>query len=352
MAGMRTRAGSLCAAGLLAIQVATAVAEDSGTPPTDEIVLQNGSRIFGTVTATRDGVVTVETEFAGTLKIAQDKIQSMQTREAVVMKLDDGTVVEGQEIVVQDTELVLPPSLVPDAPYSLADLAVLNPEPWELGDGYRWKGLVSAALTIESGNTDTEEFDYRLESVWRSLRDRFTVKMNGEVDEANGVKNAENWNATGKYDYFLKDPTWYTGLTGAAESDKFADLDLRYYIGPYLGHQFYEEPILTLSAEVGAVYVNENFIVAEDKEYPGMNWTASASSNILGGDSRLYLDHNGILNLSDANDLILNTTMGLAFPLMFNIEAAAEVLLEYDSGLPPEVEKLDQTLRFRLGYTW
>ncbi|TXS93992.1 DUF481 domain-containing protein [Parahaliea maris] len=356
MAGLRTRAGSLCAAGLLAAQIAAAVADDgtnlSATPTTDEIVLQNGSRILGTVTATRDGVVTVETEFAGTLKIAQDKIQSMQTREAVVMKLRDGTVVEDQQVVVQDTELVLPPSLVPAAPYSLADLAVMNPQPWELGDGYRWTGLASAALTIEDGNTDTEEFDYKLESVWRSLRDRFTAKMVGEVDEANGVKNAENWKANGKYDYFLKDPTYYTGMVGAAEADKFADLDLRYYIGPYLGHQFYEEPVLTLSGEVGAVYVNENFIVADDKEYPGLNWTANATSNILGGDSRLYFDHNGILNLDDASDLIMNTTFGLAFPLMFSIEAAAEVLLEYDSGVPPGVEEMDQTYRFRVGYTW
>ncbi|GAB3292382.1 DUF481 domain-containing protein [Parahaliea aestuarii] len=341
---------SLCAAGLLALHIAGAVAEDSNTSP-DEIVLQNGSRILGTVTATRDGVVTVETEFAGTLSIAQDKIASMRTQTPVVMKLEDGTVVEDQPIVVADSELVLPATLVTQS-YPLADLAVMNPEPWELGQGYRWKGLVSAALTIEDGNTDTEEFDYRVESVWRSLRDRFTTKLNGEVDEANGVKNAENWNATAKYDYFLEDPTWYTGLTAAAESDKFADLDLRYYIGPYLGHQFYEEPVLTLSAEVGAVYVNEDFIVADDKEYPGANWTVNASSNILGGDSRLYLDHNGILNLDDAGDLIMNTTFGLAFPLMFSIEAAAEVLLEYDSGLPPEVEKLDQTYRFRIGYTW
>ncbi|MFN2166130.1 MAG: DUF481 domain-containing protein, partial [Anaerolineae bacterium] len=247
----------------------------------DEIELKDGSRINGTVTATRDGVVTVETRFAGTLSIQQDQVAAMRTSEPVVMKLEDGMVVEHQPIVVEDGELQLPSA----TDYPLAQLLVVNPEPWELGRGYKWTGLVSTALTVKQGNTDTEEFDYRVESVWRSLRDRFTAKMSGEVDEANGVKNAENWKAMGKYDYFLSDPSWYTGLNAAAEADKFADLDLRYYLGPYLGHQFYEQPRLTLSAEAGAVWVNEDFIVAEDKEYPGVNWALNASSNLLGGNS-------------------------------------------------------------------
>jgi Protein of unknown function, DUF481 len=329
----------------LGLTLALVVAAPSGA---DEIELRDGSRINGTVTGTRDGVITVETSFAGTLNIQQDQVAAMRTSEPVVMKLEGGVVVEHQPIVVEDGDLQLPSA----TDFPLAQLLVVNPEPWELGRGYKWTGLVTTALAIKQGNSDTEEFDYRLESVWRSLRDRFTTKLNGEVDESNGVKNAENWSALGKYDYFLEDPTWYTGLNAAAEADKFADLDLRYYLGPYLGHQFYEAPILTLSAEAGAVYVNEDFMVAEDKEYPGLNWTVNATSKLLGGDSRLYLDHNGILNLDDAGDLIMNTTFGLAFPLMLNVEAAAEVLLEYDSGAPPEVEEIDQTYRFRLGYAW
>lgn len=338
-------------ASLLALQVSLASAEGGEAQPADEITLKNGSRIIGTITDTRDGVITVETGFAGTLSIQQDQVADMRTSQPVVMKLEDGTVVENQPMVVQNSELVLPASLTGAAEHPLAELTVLNPEPWELGQGYGWTGLVSGALTMEQGNTDTEEFDYRLESVWRSLRDRYTLKLNGEVDEANEVKNAENWQAIGKYDYFLDGP-WYWGMNAGAEQDKFGDLDLRYYIGPYLGRQFYEAPMLTLSAEAGVVYVNENFIVAEDREYPGINWTVNATSNLLGGDSRLYLDHTGILNLDDVGDLVSTTTFGLAFPLMMNIEAAAEVLLEYDSGVPAEVDKVDQTYRFRMGYTW
>lgn len=317
----------------------------------DEIVLKNGSRILGTVTGVRDGVVTVDTEFAGTLKVQQDQVESLSSSEPIVLKLADGTVVEESSLRVEEETLLLASDNAPDATYPLTDLAISNPQPWELGQGYRWKGQISLALEMQRGNTDTDELDYGIESIWRSLEDRYTLRFDGEEDEANGIKNAENWTALGKYDRFLEGPL-YWGVNASAEHDKFSDLDLRYYVGPYIGRQFHERPLLTLSAEVGGVYVDEDFIVAEDQDYLGMNWSVDATSNYISEDSQLYLKHTGIWNLDQTEDVILDLTLGLSFPLLFNIDGAAEILLEYDSGLPPEVDNLDQTYRFRVGYSW
>lgn len=318
----------------------------------DEILLRDGSRILGTVTTVREGVVTIETGFAGTLSIQQEEIESLSVGGPAVLKLADETVLETPDLRVEDRELLLPADAEAGHDYQLEDLALLNPDPWELGRGYRWTGLASLALGMQRGNTDTDELDYRLDNIWRSLRDRYTLRLDGEVDEANGVKNAENWTALGKYDHFLNGSPNYWGINASVEQDEFADLDLRYYVGPYLGRQFYEQPVLTLAAEVGLVYVEENFIVADDEEYNGANWTVRADSNYLGGDSRLYLNHTGIWNLDQTDEVILNLTMGLSFPMFMEIDGAAEILLEYDSGLPENVDNLDQTYRFRIGYSW
>ncbi len=51
-----------------AVPLAAAVAFALAAPATlaaDEIVLVDGSRVLGTVTGSRDGVVTVDTDFAG-----------------------------------------------------------------------------------------------------------------------------------------------------------------------------------------------------------------------------------------------------------------------------------------------
>jgi hypothetical protein len=256
-----------------------------------------------------------------------------------------------QPLVVEEEQLIVVTEDGASHSQPLVDLVSTNPEPWELGRGYQWTGLASLALGLERGNTDTEELDYRIENQWLGVKDRYTVKFNGEVDKANDVKSADNWNVIAKYDRFLEGP-WYWGMNAAAKSDEFADLDLRYWVGPYAGRKFFDEPILTLEGELGLVYVNEDFITAPDEEYPGANWNVHLESNYLGDDSRLYIDHIGIWDLDDTSNIILNTTFGVAFPLVMGLEGAAEVLLEYDSGAVEGVEDLDQTYRFRVGYTW
>jgi hypothetical protein len=320
----------------------------SEAPGADEVVLKNGSRLIGTVTAARDGVVTVETDFAGTLSIAMDQVLSVNAQNPMVVLMSDDSVITESTLVLNEEELVLGDT---GQVYPLEDLRVVNPDPWELGEGYRWSGLVSVALDIERGNTDTDEYDSKLESEWRSTRDRYTLKFDADVDRANSTKNADKWSLLGKYDYFLADPN-YVGLVLAGEYDKFKDLNLRYLIGPYLGRQFYDEPVFTFSGELGFSYVNENFVVAEDQEYGATNWNLAASSDYLGGGSSLYFDQIGIWNLKDTSDVIINSTFGLSYPLLWQLEAAAEILLEYDSGAVPGVDELDQTYNFRLGYTW
>ena len=203
-----------CLAFLLVIQ--SVQAETSG-PAQDEVVLKNGSRIIGEVTGSRDGVVSIETDFAGKIDVAIDKIKSVNTQNPVVILLADDTVQRDDTLVIKDDELVLAGV---GQTYPLDDLAIVNPRPWELGQGYRWTGLVSLAMARQTGNTDTRELDYALESKWRSKRDRYTIQANGETDEADGNKTADDWLVRGKYDYFLEDPN-YVGLLAQVEKDKF-----------------------------------------------------------------------------------------------------------------------------------
>lgn len=344
---MRTLAVGLA----LLLPLATGAWAQEEPAATDEIELKNGSRVIGKVTGIRDGVVTVETDFAGALSVSLDQIITMTTSDPATLLLADESVIEEQGIEVRDSQLVVGEPGAPAETYALDQLRIANPEPWELGEGYNATGLVSFAFAIERGNSDTDELDYKLESYWRSLRDRFTLKLDGEVDEANDQKNADNWLVQGKYDYFLSDVT-YWGVNVSAEADEFKDLDLRYLIGPYIGRDFFTDPLFTLTGEIGASYVNEDFITAEDQDYTAANWYLRMTSNYLGGDSQLYFDQRGIWNLDQTSDVVIDTAVGLSFPLLWRLEAAAEVLWEYDSGAVEGVEELDETYRLRVGYSW
>jgi len=344
--------------GLALILSAASHAEDAKEPvsetpaaPPDVILLKNGSKILGTVTSARDGSIVVETDFAGAITIDAATVESVVTQGSLVVQMSDGSIIRDQPIVLDAEGIEVTTDTGDERAYTMSDIHLVNPEPWELGDGYKATGVGSFAWAMERGNTDTDEFDFKVESYWRSLEDRYTLKALAELDKANGIKNTDNWRIIGKYDRFLDGPN-YWGANLALESDKFADLDLRAYIGPYFGRQFYDKPIFELSGEIGLSYVTEKFITAESQKYPGANWNIGINSNYLGGNSRLYLDHVGIWNLKDTTDVILNTTFGVAFPLLGRLEAGAEVRLEYDSGAVDGVEELDQKYGVRLGYTW
>jgi putative salt-induced outer membrane protein YdiY len=337
--------------GSLAVGSWSAVAQDEGAVALDEVVLKNGSRILGSITSTRDGVVTVETDFAGTLEIGIDQIAGVSTAEPVVLQLSDESVIRDQPLRIDNQQLMVTTGSGAAQAYALDQLLLVNPDPWELGEGYRWTGLLSFALAMQRGNTETDELDFRLESIWRSLEDRYTFRGWGEYDETSGTKSAENWTVIGKYDYFVSDAN-YWGFNIQAEHDKFADLDLRYRLGPYYGHDFYTKPVFTFSAEAGLSYVNEDFIVAEDRDYPAASWNFHMTSNYLNGESLLYFDQIGLWNLDETSDVIINSTFGLSYPLLWDIEGAAEVVLDYDAGAVEGVDELQQTYRLRIGYRW
>lgn len=315
----------------------------------DRIELRDGSIVMGTFQDADGGKVKIETLYAGTLEIDQSAIVAMSVESDLVLQMDDGSVLEAPSLEVANEQLTLEQQA--SKSYALAELTRINPEPWELGDGYNFGGLASFGYDSQSGNTETEELNYRFETRWESLVDRYRVEAFGEVNEANSIKNAENWTARARYDR-IQTGNWYWGGGASAQQDLFADLDLRTSIGPYIGRKFFTDPVFRLEAETGLAYITEDFISAEDREYIGSTWDVHMDSNYLGGDSRLYIDHKGIWNLDEASNIVLNTTFGLAFPLLYGVEASAELVLDLNTGAVEGTEELDQTYRVRIGYTW
>ncbi len=66
----------------------------------------------------------------------------------------------------------------------------------------------------------------------------------------------------------------------------------------------------------------------------------------------MYLRQIGIWNLDETSDVVINTWTGVSFPLLWSLEAAVEVVLNFNSGVEEGVEELDENYRVRIGYTW
>jgi len=318
----------------------------------DELLMKNGSRLVGTLVSADADIVVFNTPFAGDITINQVNIETIITENEVTLLMDDNMIYRNKRVVAQEDSLIVFDEKERPVRFEVGDIKMINPEPWRLGDGYKWSGEVNAALESERGNSDSDELDVDFESVWRSLADRYTIRGVWELDEANGDRNKNKGKLRTKYDRFSKtDPDNYAGVQAAFEHDEFADLDLRTIAGPYIGRQFYEGYYLSLHGEVGIVYVDERFDVAKDEDYWGPSWELRLSSGIIPR-SELYVYQDGLLDFTDPDNLILNTTVGIKFPLIFGFQAAVEALYEFDGGAVDDVDSTDETIKAKLGYSW
>lgn len=324
----------------------------AGPAGADELVMKNGSRLIGKLVSASESDVVFETPFAGTISIKQQNIERVVADQKVTLMMKDGAVYREKQIVSRDQRLLVMGANQQPVVFDVSDIELVNPEPWRIGDGYKWFGQVNFAIASERGNTDTDEFDLDFESIWRSLEDRYTVRGAWEVDETDSIENKNSSKLRTKYDrFFQRDTDNYYGVQIALEQDKFSDLDLRATVGPYLGRQFFETRLLTMHAEVGLVFVDEKFDVAPDNDYWGSNWEVRLGSDII-PQTELYVHTDGVINFNHPDQQLVNTTFGIGLPVIFGFKAAAEVKYEYDGGAVEGVDDLDETYNLKFGYSW
>jgi len=318
----------------------------------DELLMKDGSRLLGKVVKQEDGTLDFETTYAGTIKVKWDQISELHTDEPVQVMLEDEELYETADITREDGAAVVTAvtdgtsvSIEPDA------IAFINPEPWRYGVGYRFTGRLNAGLVYQRGNTVSDEADLDGNLGLRWKDDRVTFYGQLEKDSSFGETTAQNWLLTGKYDHFQTERFYY-GANVGFEHDEFADLDLRSKIGPHIGYQFYERPTLNLSTDIGIMYVNENFISAEDNDYAALSWLVDYDWFVIPDHVQLYHRQNGLLSMEDTGDLVINSWTGFRFPLYMGIVASLEAEVKYDGSSPSDIDKTDTTYRAKLGYQW
>ena len=349
--------------------------EASESEPPARIELIDQSVIYGEITDIHDGELYVTTEWMGDVTIALSSILQLVSNQDIELLTTEQEKLALSSFMISDGEVVLD-----DADNLTVDqLDVANPEEWEQGHGYRITGRVTSAIEYNRGNTETDKLNLDAESIFESRRDRITLRADYEESSAfvvekddngdpalddvgNVIKKSEptadNGRVEGKYDYFLSEPRNYLGSTLGFRSNEFADIDRRSYISAYFGRKILTRETLTFDAEVGFSYVDtdftesENDTESEDESYTGLNVNFSAEALLFDSNVTLYFRQANIINLSSAQKSIYRTKVGLRFPLLLGLEAAAEATADYDGGAAVGKEKLDQTLKFRIGYTW
>ena len=230
----------------------------------DEVILENGDKLTGTVVKVEGGKLTLKTDYAGSVQIQVEKIKRIVTDNPVEVKLESGEVLKGKLKTVEEGKVAVEPG--PGREGATVDwkkVVAVNPPPRKL------TGNITVGGTSQSGNTDRTSASIGAEAAIKSDKDRFSLRFLFNYGEEKGEETVNNTYLNLKYDYFFT-KKFYGLLAFELLKDKFVDLNLRTIVGPGAGYQVWDDPVKFLFFEAGVTYFSDDRI-----NNPHKDWVAA-----------------------------------------------------------------------------
>ncbi|MBL6971341.1 MAG: DUF481 domain-containing protein [Desulfobacterales bacterium] len=310
-----------------------------------EIRLENGDRLTGEIVKMDAEVIIIKTVYAGKLAVKRDQVVCVKTTKEHAFMLQSKKVLAGRAECSSDglLEIVNDQTQMSET-LALVDLKAINPPP-----GVLWKGNVVAGGSVSSGNTDSRGVNGSVMLQFRADRHRGTMRAKGNYNETSDIIDVQNASGSLKYDYFLTKKLFTYGQ-GLVEHDKFQDLDLRYTVGPGLGYQFIESSSLSLFAEAGISYVNENRAVSQNQDYTSGRWSVGFDWQMIPDRLKFFHLHEGYIRMEDPDDFFLRSQQGFRLPLVQSFYATFEFDFDYNHRPAPGTKNNDRRYIFGLTY--
>lgn len=318
----------------------------------DEVWLANGDRFTGTVVSKEGQILVFSTEYAGELRIRWQEIRQLSSDTPARIYLEDGTRVNATlELSGDGTVVLTDGDGLQSTPMPVEAILYINPSPEVSGEGVKISGRINAGLSSSSGNNDAETLWLSGESIARTRDNRFTLGGQGRRTKDSGRLTESNWLLYMKYDHFLT-KKWYAYANGNFENDKFRDIHLRSTLGVGSGYQFFESEQTNLSLEGGLTYVNTDYEIGEDDDYPAGRWALNYDHYLGKSRAQFFHSHEAYVGLEDPENTFLRSQTGLRFPLVQRLNATVQYNYDWDNQPAPGRVKNDEALLLTLGYSW
>ncbi len=309
----------------------------------DEIVLQNGDRLTGTVVKMEKQVLTLKTAYSPAIEIQVSAIKEMKTDNPAEIRLSSGEVLKGKISSEAPGQITVASSDERGATtIDQGKIAAINPPP------VKWEGGITLGGNMQKGNTDRTGASAAIEGVKRGENDRFSLRYLFNYGTENKKVATRNHFGALEYDYFfVKKMYGYLGMD--VLNDKFRDIQLRTTIGPGVGYQIWEDAVKALAIEGGLSYLSESHYVAANTD----SWTArlgarfkySLGKYLVFTDQATYypsIEHSG--------EYLVRNEAAVSAPLGAKWAMRLSHILDYASNPPDEKKKTDTNTILGLQY--
>jgi len=314
--------------------------------------MRNGDRLTGEVMRQAGGELQIRTAYADVITVDFAQVSDVRLDTPVPVLLDDERIVSVAALTREEDALRLEtPARREPMTVSPEQVRVVQPEPWETGEGGKFSGQINLGLEDETGNSDSTELDIDMTLSYRRRWSELETFGQLEYDTTNGRRSTDNWKLNSKYARFFPETPWYGAAWLRLKNDRFADLRLRTIAAPALGYAF-EAGGARFSVELGPTYLNEDYYTNHNESYWGPGLFVDYAQGLFGDRVEVYLHGMGFTALSDEEKDVWVSWAGLRVPLTSGFVGSIEYEIDHDDPPAVDAKSTDETLRLKLGYEW
>lgn len=314
----------------------------------DEVRLANGDRLTGEIVRMEKGFLLLKTAYAGDIRVKWPEVVCITSDRELVFHLENKEIWIGRADCPASGKIqILVERVGESAELFLDELEAINPSPPPPAVTY--KGNIAGGGNATSGNTDDTAAYVSAGFEARSKRHRFTLAGKYNYGETDGEITTRNGLGRLKYDFFLKKGL-YTFAHARFERDDFQDIKLRSTLGLGLGYQILDTERISLFAEAGASYFNEDFMKAKDRDFVSARESWGLNVDIIPKRIKFFHLHELYYRLDESKTYFLSSEQGFRFLLFRNFFASFQVDFSYSSKPSPGRERADIAYIGSLGY--
>lgn len=288
----------------------------SGKVYADQIFMNNGDRLTGTVITSDTSVVKADIKGIGAISI------------------DRGIV----EKIVTDADL--------------AKEALKKAEE-EKKDGVDWSGELSAGFDRRRGNTSSTELFGEAKLAAETELSKYAAKGRLFYSEENRKMNAQKYKWSSRYDRRFRDmKKLYGYVTVESDRDRFANIKLRYTPGAGLGYHIAENERLKLQAETALAYTYTSYKDDTEVTHEFVLVPRAYGELKLIGDSKVTEDFTIYPSMTESGEYRWVSETVFHAPLNESVALKFHLIDEFNSNPGGTAKKNDLRIISTIAYTF
>jgi putative salt-induced outer membrane protein YdiY len=339
---------------------APAVVETPSTPaPPDVVTLKDGGVLYGEVIEMSDGVLYIKTAAAADniVKIKWANVEKLAINHPIPFHLKEGSVLIGTATEGPNGTInVRAEPLKGTMEVPLDSITALNPI---IQAPVIYSGTLTGGYSQSTGNSHLRNASLLGDFVARSEQLRLTINGRYVYADKDNELAARNARALIKMDFFItKRFFWFA--SAYFEKDTFQDIKLRTALSSGPGYQIinqgdYESPWLkdiTLYAEAGLAYFNEDYTTAADQTSLRGRWAVRLNWPILDDRMTFYHYQEFYPSLQNTKDYYVTMDNGVRFKIIAGFVSGIQVTTRYNNNPAPGTGDTDNLYLMTLGYNF